>query len=153
LLCSQAMAERSITCFDCDTPANAPAAAAYRDGFTCCNCGSRFRVLNVQGIPIRTRMTGSVIKTRNHRKTSHRPPQKLQGTTAQSSSRTYKVQVSALDDDPTGACVVDVSRADGTPITTGLGTTQPDALHGVVPYMLSEDHPQHPKPATAPDDE
>src|SRR3954466_6800268 len=115
-----AMEKRSITCFDCDTLADAPADIVYRDGFTCRNCGSRFKVLNVQGIPIRIRMTSSVIKTRNHRKTSHRPPQKLQGTTAQSSSRTYKVQVSDLDGDPTSACVVDVSHADGTPITTGV---------------------------------
>jgi hypothetical protein len=98
-------------------------------------------------------MTSSVIRARGKRKTPRRPTQKPQGTPPQSSSRTYKVQVSALDNDLTGACVVDVSCADGTPITTGLGTNQLKALHGVVPYMLSEDHPQHPKLATAPEDE
>jgi hypothetical protein len=116
-----AMEKRSITCFDCDTLADAPADIVHRDGFTCRNCGSRFKVLNVQGIPIRIRMTSSVIRARGYRKTPRRPPQKLQGTPPQSSSRTYKVQVSDLDDDPTSACVVDVSRADGTPITRSRG--------------------------------
>jgi hypothetical protein len=62
------------------------------------------------------------------------------------------VQVSELEDDPSGACVVEVSHADGTPITTGAGPTQLEALHGVVPYMLPKDHPDYPKPSPTPDD-
>jgi hypothetical protein len=147
------MAERSITCFDCDTPADGPADILYRDGFTCRNCGAKFKVLNVQGIPIRIRITVTVIRHQGHRKTSRQPKQKPQRSTSQSPPRTYRVQVSDLEDNPTGACAVEVSRADGTPITTGAGPNQLEALHGIVPYMLPKDHPQYPEALPTPDDE
>jgi hypothetical protein len=63
------------------------------------------------------------------------------------------VKVSILEDDPAGACVVDVSRGDGTPVVSGVGTSQLETLHEVVPYMLAESHPHYPKDKTAPDDE
>ena len=146
------MEEHTVTCFDCHTPPDAPLDVLYRDGFICHNCGSRYKVINAEGIPIRIRVIVSLTKARGYGRPSCRPTTP-QSFTGESLSRTYKVQVSALDDDPDGACVVNVSTTDGRPVVSGVGTSQLETLQELVPYMLDEEHPQYPTESTAPDDE
>ena len=78
---------------------------------------------------------------------------KPQEATKEILPRTYKVQVLPLDEDPDGACVVNVFTAEGLPVGSGVGTSQLETLQELVPYMLSEEHPQYPKEPPAPEDQ
>jgi hypothetical protein len=98
-------------------------------------------------------MTSSVVNRRSRRPAGRRqtstPPmprsQEAAARAVPATKRAYKVQVSNLEDDPTGACVVDVSHADGTPIASGVGANQLETVQDAARYMLPENHPDYPK--------
>jgi hypothetical protein len=140
------MDDQTITCLDCDTPADKPLEHLYKYGFMCSICRTQHQIVEHAGRPLAVRVAVNVMQGLHAGlagRTSPGKPLKL--------SLTYRVDIHAFQNERVGTSMVNVFDKDGTPVVSGVAMNPVDALTEVIPWLLPEGHPQHPKSLTTPE--